>query len=458
MKMSSSLRPVESLAALRGLQRFISRHVSSGSSAAQNNDQRAVIPSEAFAQVETLCSALAAELGVSRSSKRSKREKKRALEATVAKVVEEDAQENVVNMEEPQQVVVSKEEEEVVVRKVKKSKSSSSSRRGGGGGSLLLSTIAALLVIILPIPASGGCIMYEDCTNTQPVRPGQQSCRPQQRPVEIEPFDISKYPVRACPQFDVGCCTLDQNLLLYASLLQEKPLFGELADGGCPACYQNMQNFWCSYTCGPNQSDYLTIIGPVNMTSPENGEIYEVLHTRVSVNKAFACDTYSACESVKSVTQTSAMSNAEGFFNYQGQYEAIQHGAFIEFDLDSESPKALNPATYSCCSFPVDFNNASLGNTSCPCAYCKGMCPGNACAGANGGSDGLNQVSTPWYNGVNLVTICGAWGGVLGAILIDWLVRRYFFSASANVADEDSLVNLKSIPSFREKDADLFAH
>lgn len=446
--MSSSLRPVDSLAALRGLQRFISRHVSSGSSAAQNNDQRAVIPSEAFAQVETLCGALAAELGVATSSKKSKKEKKRALEAANVNKAGEQAQENVVSHGSESNQVVSEEG----TRKTKKTKSSS---RVGGEGSVLLATIATLSFLALPIPASGDCIMYEDCTNTQP-QPNQPACRPRPRPVTIKPFDISKYPVRACPQFDEGCCSLQQNLLLYASLLQEKPLFGNLADGGCPACYQNMQNFWCSYTCGPNQSDYLTIIGAENITSPENGETYEVLRTRVSVNKAFACNTYSSCESVKSVTQTSAMSNAEGFFNYQGEYEAIQHGAFIEFDLDSQSPTALNPPTYSCCSFPVDFNNASLGNTSCPCAYCKGMCPGNDCAGASGGGAGSNQASLPWYNGVNVVTICGAWGGVIGAILIDWLVRRYFFSTGKAVVDAD-FINVKSLPNVRSKSTSLFS-
>jgi hypothetical protein len=241
----------------------------------------------------------------------------------------------------------------------------------------LIVPLMALLLFGLPNRVSGDCLMYQECTNPLP-QPNMPACRPRQLPAPIQPFSLLGYPVRACPQYDIGCCTLDQNLLLYASLMQVKPLFGNLADGGCPACYQNMQQFWCAYTCGPNQSDYLTILGAANVTSPENGETYEVLRTKVSFHKAFAYDTYSSCESVKSVEQISAMSNITGFFNFQGQYEAIQHGTFIEFDLNSSSPLALNLPAYTCCNFPIDFGNTSRGNMSCPCQSCKGMCPGNS--------------------------------------------------------------------------------
>jgi hypothetical protein len=438
------LLPVDNKIALQALQRFLSRHVSNGSSAAQNNDQRASLPSEAYAQIETVYTALATELGIVTSTKKSRKDKKRALEAS-REIVNDMASEKM------DVIMTTKtregEEDEEVTRKSKKIKTGIKSKTRSTGSSLLV-TLMALLLIGLPNRVSGDCLMYQECTNPLP-QPNMPACRPRQLPAPIKPFSLTGYPVRACPQYDIGCCTLDQNLLLYASLMQEKPLFGNLAAGGCPACYQNMQNFWCAYTCGPNQSDYLTILGAANVTSPENGETYEVLRTRVSVNKAFACDTYSSCESVKSVTQTSAMSNAEGFFNYQGEYEAIQHGAFIEFDLNSESSTALNPRTYSCCNFPVDFTNASLGNMSCPCAYCKGMCPGNACAGSSTSASTLGQGNFQWYTGINLITICASWGGVILAVLFCEIMRRYVFTSSTGTLG-DSIVDMKSLPSFQK--------
>jgi hypothetical protein len=139
------------------------------------------------------------------------------------------------------------------------------------------------------------------------------------------------------------------------------------------------------------------------------------------------------------------MSNAEGFFNYQGEYEAIEHGAFIEFDLNSESPTALNPRTYSCCNFPVDFTNASLGNMSCPCAYCKGMCPGNACAGSSATASTLGQGNFQWYTGVNLITIGASWGGVILAITFCEIMRRYVFTSTSSGTLGDSFVGTQKL-------------
>jgi hypothetical protein len=158
----------------------------------------------------------------------------------------------------------------------------------------------------------------------------------------------------------------------------------------------------------------------------------EVLHTSVDVHPNFTCGTYGSCERVKTVTETSAMSNAEGFFAYQGQYEAIQHGAYIDFRYTKENPNAINPDTFSCCNF-VDADKPQLGNQSCPCAYCQGMCSGDgSCvggSGAGGGSGGggnsgstLGELDTPWYNGFVGSTSGGVWAAAVavGGTVVWW--------------------------------------
>lgn len=38
--------------------------------------------------------------------------------------------------------------------------------------------------------------------------------------------------------------------------------------GGCDICGSNMKRFWCHYTCNPNQSDFLKVLGKINVTDP----------------------------------------------------------------------------------------------------------------------------------------------------------------------------------------------
>ncbi len=258
-------------------------------------------------------------------------------------------------------------------------------------------------------------------------------------PWERQPFK-QPAPVPTCPQYaESGCCTMDQNLLLMVNFLSIQSAFANIDNGGCPACAYNAEAFWCAYTCSPDQDKFLSIVGVEMVPDPtRGGEITEVLHTRVQIQPNFTCAVYGACDKVKTVTETSAMSNAEGFFAYQGQYEAIQHGAYIDFDyVDSED--AITAAPYSCCNWPLDRANPQLGNSSCPCAYCGGMCSGGECAGSGGGDGGieLGELDTPWYFGFQGASTGGVWGaaGVL-IITISWW--RWRFSGSGKDDDDTS--------------------
>ena len=223
------------------------------------------------------------------------------------------------------------------------------------------------------------------------------------------------------------------------NLLMIESVFGTVKAGGCPACFLNVQSFWCEYTCSPRQAEFARVVGETNMTDPETGRTFEVLETLVKIDRDFACALYDSCSSVTKVTQVSAMSNVEGFFAYQGQVEAIQHGAFINFDLNpppNASAPALQASPYSCCNFPSNPLVNTSANTSCPCSFCKGMCPGKTCGagsggGAGDGSDIPGQAETPVLNGFNPALVGGVWAGVVALAVAHLIAQRWFPAAAA---------------------------
>ena len=295
---------------------------------------------------------------------------------------------------------------------------------------LISSSILFYVLLSSPVAVESKCVIKQNCT----FGPG---CRPVPvEPWETEPF---KQPDSkpTCPQYaDYGCCTEQQNQLLMVNFLSIQSAFANIANGGCPACALNVEEFWCAYSCSPNQDQLLSIIGVANMPDPtRGGQMTEVLQTSVRINRNFTCAAYTACQDVKTVKETSTMSTAEGFFAYQGQYEAIQHGAYILLDYidDPITPENTNstihPPTYSCCNFPNDVTNASKGNTSCPCAYCSGMCNGGQCSGSGDntvdGITNLGEVTAPWYSGIEVGTIGGVWGSLLAVVItVTWWRNR----------------------------------
>ena len=96
----------------------------------------------------------------------------------------------------------------------------------------------------------------------------------------------------------------------------------------------------------------------------------------------------------------------------------------------------------SCCSFPaVDpagppwapLTNSTV-NASCPCAYCKGMCPGGQCGGGEGAGAGTGDGSAygadlPWWNGLDPVLIGAVWGAVAAFAIAHTIALRFAASA-----------------------------
>jgi len=122
-----------------------------------------------------------------------------------------------------------------------------------------------------------------------------------------------------------------------------------------------------------------------------------------------------------------SLRTCENFFSYQAS-QAITHGAFstftyVEANDTAGMAAAMDQPLYDCCSVPVDFTNSSFGNTTSPCAYCGGMCPGSSDVcyttgggpnQAGGGGSGANATGAA-IDVVTLQAFYGAqWGTIIG--------------------------------------------
>jgi hypothetical protein len=263
--------------------------------------------------------------------------------------------------------------------------------------------------------------------------------------------------------FDNVCCSDTQMFALAVNGGAIFSTFGDVSSaGGCPACYQNralhppppvptpppipragscpppppralphpssVLNFWCQFTCSPNQSSFVRTLGYEKRVDPISMGPVTVQHTVVNVTKQFACGTFSSCAATGHVKEETTLQNCESFFVFQGETEAISTGhMFIDFaytDNITATGRSMDQPLYSCCNF-----NLSLGqpiplgplpppapgaaNVSCPCASCSGMCAGGSCAGAGGDDDSLSEVNVDTLNGFNGVTVGAFWGSIL---------------------------------------------
>lgn len=115
--------------------------------------------------------------------------------------------------------------------------------------------------------------------------------------------------------WDSACCTTDQLETLQANLQQAEPLLAL-----CPACKLNFRDFFCSFTCSPDQSLFVSVIETQNLFSAatdtssvfgaasEENEWHEeaggehgpaVKRIAFHVDSAFGQGFYDSCKSVK---------------------------------------------------------------------------------------------------------------------------------------------------------------
>ncbi|KAL8293540.1 hypothetical protein RQP46_000241 [Phenoliferia psychrophenolica] len=178
------------------------------------------------------------------------------------------------------------------------------------------------------------------------------------------------------------CCDQSQLETLSSSLAQAEPLIAT-----CPGCKNNFVNYYCHFTCSPNQSQFLAVTETQTITS--GGETKEAVKTvEVDVGRGFGEGFFASCRDVKfGATNGYAMDllgggakNYLAFLRYMGQERALGSPFQILYPAPSDAT-ALAPtlATFDNATI-VPFNDTPLScsspelNARCACPDCPAVC------------------------------------------------------------------------------------
>lgn len=151
-----------------------------------------------------------------------------------------------------------------------------------------------------------------------------------------------------------SCCTLSQLEALSPSLAQAESLLAT-----CPACRNNFRRFYCSFTCSPNQSQFLDVTSTQNLTTrlPNGTTVTKEAVKSIGfyVGEKYGKGFYDSCKDVKfGATNGYAMDLIGGgakeykaFLRFMGQERSLGGSPFqIDFpDAPSSTLPAKRPST-----------------------------------------------------------------------------------------------------------------
>lgn len=171
------------------------------------------------------------------------------------------------------------------------------------------------------------------------------------------------------PRFGAGpvCCDLAQLTSLAENLKKAENLIAS-----CPACKANFFDFFCTFTCSPDQSLFLNV-EETKEISPGKTVVSRLSHY---VSASSAVGFFDSCKSIKfSATNGYVMDligggakNSTSFLRFLGHKSLL--GSPIQIDYPSNVPKEFVPSdekTRAC-------NDADLAYR-CACIDCPDACP-----------------------------------------------------------------------------------
>jgi hypothetical protein len=101
----------------------------------------------------------------------------------------------------------------------------------------------------------------------------------------------------------------------------------------CPACAENIQNFWCDFLCAPDQS-FATILGVKEIPDPLNDNaIATVLVVGALIDYESVQDMFTSCADTTYVREYPAIGNPADFVTYQFQTESTGHGLYVDVQV-----------------------------------------------------------------------------------------------------------------------------
>ncbi|KAF9580140.1 hypothetical protein BGW38_003335 [Lunasporangiospora selenospora] len=216
----------------------------------------------------------------------------------------------------------------------------------------------------------GYCVMRDNCGSKRMF--GKQLPCPYNGPA-IEPDqELRELLVSTCgPSFEnsKACCSQDQVEDLIASTKQASPMIS-----ACPACWANFLNFFCTFTCSPNQSTFLNITE--TGTSTDDKAIVTKLDFLVS--DQYGSGFFDSCKDVKFAATNGYVMDLIGggaktwreMVTFMGR-EREPLGSPFQIDFPVDDPqgelKPFEGVTRQC--------NDTDTQYRCACVDCMPVCP-----------------------------------------------------------------------------------
>jgi Niemann-Pick C1 protein len=145
-------------------------------------------------------------------------------------------------------------------------------------------------------------------------------------------------------EWDSACCTSSQLETLQSSLQQAEPLIAL-----CPACRLNFRSFYCSLTCSPDQSLFVSVTATQNISKDYGPAVKSLAY---HVDESFGQGFFDACKNVKfGATNGYAMDLIGGgakdwqsFLRYMGQeVSSFANPHFVADELSATWPGIAFP-------------------------------------------------------------------------------------------------------------------
>lgn len=138
--------------------------------------------------------------------------------------------------------------------------------------------------------------MRGNCGKKTPFSP-DLPCAVKALPAEVPDADLRDRIMAVCgSDLAAGaiCCTKSQVESLAVNLQRAETLISS-----CPACRNNFRNFFCSFTCSPNQSQFLDVSETQKTSSPGPDGNLAVKSVEYWISEEFRQGFYDSCKNVK---------------------------------------------------------------------------------------------------------------------------------------------------------------
>ncbi|KAF9170745.1 hypothetical protein BGX21_006734 [Mortierella sp. AD011] len=241
---------------------------------------------------------------------------------------------------------------------------------------LLVAVVSCLLcTFTAPVCASdihkeGYCVMRDNCGSKRTF--GKQLPCPDNGPAVEPDSELRALLVSTCgPSFEnsKACCSQDQVEDLIASTKQASPMIS-----ACPACWANFLNFFCTFTCSPNQSTFLN----VTETALSTDRKPVVTKLDFLVSDQYGSGFYDSCKDVKFAATNGYVMDLIGggaknwreMVAFMGR-EREPLGSPFQIDFPVQDPtgvlKPFEGITRQCNDTDVQYR--------CACVDCLPVCP-----------------------------------------------------------------------------------